>query len=166
VCICVTFSLFPFILVDKQQKYSLSSYKYYVHEGVNVPVEFTTVDPVFPLMWYIEPRYAIILETGIFFLIWFFFWPSIKKTIKRIKVKWCKLLGIFTRSGTKYSNNALRREAVLSGIDEDDHLIQYGFAVAIPKKYDVRDNRRYDKVYRKLLRYGKKFERRFRQDYT
>jgi len=76
------------------------------------------------------------------------------------------LLGIFTRSGTKYSNNALRREAVLSGIDEDDHLIQYGFAVAIPKKYDVRDNRRYDKVYRKLLRYGKKFERRFRQDYT
>jgi len=71
--------LFPFILVDKQQKYSLSSYKYYVHEGVNVPVEFTTVDPVFPLMWYIEPRYAIILETGIFFFNLVFFLAFHKK---------------------------------------------------------------------------------------
>lgn len=158
--------VFSSILMDKQQKYSFSSYNYYVDAEINVPVEFNTGDFEFPLLWHIETHHSLFLEGGIFFFAWLFFWHTFKTFIKRIKSKWCKLLGVFTRSGTKYSDNALRRESVLSGIDEDDHLIQYGLAVTIPRKFDLKDNRRYDKFYRKLLRYSKKVNIRFREDYT
>jgi hypothetical protein len=153
--------------MDKTQKINFDGdVKYYFGRRFSVPVDFDKAEYDYPLLWYIEASYTQILEGGIFFFAWLFLWDPFKSYMKRLKDKLYELLGLVAYPEDPFDYNPLRLEAVLGAISEDDHMLQYGLALTLPTKFDIKANKGYDGFYRKLRRYSKETGFKFKEDYT